>query len=577
MWIQSRDIRSVSRAGASGDTVSVVVAGPERLAMAVTRGGAPRAWTNRRRPLSHLATAVLFAAALCGCASTLPGADYPKRASVAYAHPEETKIAQPFADAASSHAGLSGFRILSVGTDGFAIRAQLLGAAEHTLDLQYFIFTGDRTGHLLEEALLTAADRGVHVRLLVDDAARTAADERLLLLAAHPQIEIRLFNPLAYRGHATILHSLEYALYSPRLDFRMHNKLLVVDNAVALIGGRNIGDPYFQVDPAEQYADDDVFVAGPTVQALSKTFDEFWNSSFAIPAEALAHGKDGEADLVAERQRLAAHRQQMKQEGAIYLARADSGEPLAGILTGQAPLAWTTAEVVCDSPSKKRVVAGASTGRLMYEPVAKAAAASTSEVLMTTPYLIPAPAEIELLKGLRERDVRVRMLTNSLESTNELSAHSGYVRFRRQLVEDGVELHELRALLGNTRGSGQTAAMSRFGNYGLHGKLFVFDRRKLFIGSMNLDQRSMNLNTEVGLIIDSPELAEQTAARFEAMTQPANAYLLALRPQAHGQPQLVWRTQEAGKDVEYVREPSRGPWRRIAVRLLRLLPLENEL
>ena len=577
MWIHSRGIRSVSRAGASGDTVSPATASLDRRAVAAARDSDRCARIGGRPPRLHFAAAVLFAAVLCGCASTLPGANYPKRTSVAFAHPEETKIAQQFADAASSHAGLSGFRIVSVGTDGFAIRTQLIAAAEHTLDLQYFIFTGDHTGRLLSEALLTAADRGVHVRLLIDDAVRTAADERLLALAAHPQIELRLFNPLAYRGHTQFLHSLEYALYSPRLDFRMHNKLLVVDNAVALIGGRNIGDPYFQVDPAEQYADDDVFVAGPTVQALSKTFDEFWNSSFAIPAEALARGKGGEADLVAERQQLAAHRQQLKQQGAIYLARAESGEPLAGIMSGQAPLTWTTAQVVSDSPSKKRVVAGAMSGRLMYEPVAAAAAASTSEVLLITPYLIPTPPEVALFKGLRGRDVQVRMLTNSLESTNELSAHSGYVRFRRQLVEDGVELHELRARLGNARGSGQTTAMSRFGNYGLHGKLFVFDRRKFFIGSMNLDARSMNLNTEVGLIIDSPELAAQTAARFEAMTQPANAYLLALRPQAHGKSQLVWRTQEGGKEVEYVREPSRGLWRRIVVRLLRLAPLDNEL
>ena len=196
---------------------------------------------------------------------------------------------------------------------------------------------------------------------------------------------------------------------------------------------------------------------------------------------------------------------------------------------------------------------------------------------MITPYFIPTPAEVRLVKGLSERNVRVRILTNSLESTNELSAHSGYVRFRPQLVQDGVELHEMRALLGNARGSGQTAALSRFGNYGLHGKLMVFDRKRLFIGSMNFDQRSMNLNTEIGLIIDSPELAEQTAARFEAMTQPVNAYLLILKPGVDGKPRLVWRTREAGQDVEHEREPSPSEWRRLAVNLLRLLPLDSEL
>jgi putative cardiolipin synthase len=578
MQIQLCDIRSVNRAGTSGDAIAARAASRGWLAAPTANWACTeRAGTSGRRACAHLFGTVLIAIVLNGCASVIPGADYPKRASVALLHPEDTKLARQFADSASSHTGASGFRILSVGTDGFAIRIQLIAAAERSLDLQYFIFRGDKTGQLLADALLRAADRGVHVRLLIDDAARTRGDEPVLALATHPQVELRLFNPLAYRGRVGLLQSAEFGLHSPRLDFRMHNKLLVADNATALIGGRNVGDSYFQMDPAEQFADDDVFVVGPTVQALSKTFDEYWNSDFAIPIEALTRNKPGETALVEERRQLAERRQQAQQENSPYYTRAESGEPFNGIAAGRTPLVWSAAQVVCDSPSKKRVVNGAIAGRLMYEPVAKVAADSTSEVVVITPYLIPTPAEVALLKGLRERDVRVRILTNSLESTGELSAHSGYVRFRRPLVEDGVELHELRALLGNTRGSGQTAAISRFGNYGLHGKLFVFDRRKLFIGSMNFDQRSMNLNTEIGLIIDSPELAEQTATRFEAMTQPANAYLLALRPQAHGKPRLVWRTQEAGKDVEYVREPSRSPWRRFAVRLLRLLPLDSEL
>jgi len=578
MQTHLRGIRPVNRAGASGDAIVARAASREWLAAPSPNWARTEsAGTNGPRSWVRVFGAVLIGIALNGCASVIPGADYPKRASVALLHPEDTKLARQFADAASSHAGASGFRILSVGTDGFAIRVQLIAAAERSLDLQYFIFRGDKTGLLLADALLRAADRGVHVRLLIDDAARSVGDGAVLSLAAHPQVEIRLFNPLATRGHARLLQSAEYALHATRLDFRMHNKLLVADNATALIGGRNIGDQYFQVDPAEQFADDDVFVVGPTVQALSKTFDEYWNSEFAIPVEALTRDKPSETALAEDRQQLAEWRQQARLEGAPYATRAESGEPFAGIVAGRTPLVWSAAQVVCDSPSKKRVVSGAISGRLMYEPVAKAAADSTSEVLVITPYLIPTPAEVALLKALRERDVRVRILTNSLDSTGELSAHSGYVRFRRPLVADGVELHELRARLGNTRGSGQTATISSFGNYGLHGKLFVFDRTKLFIGSMNFDQRSMILNTEIGLIIDSPELAEQTAARFEAMTQPANAYLLALRPQAHGKPRLVWRTQEAGKDVEYVREPSRSPWRRFAVRLLRLLPLDREL
>jgi putative cardiolipin synthase len=221
---------------------------------------------------------------------------------------------------------------------------------------------------------------------------------------------------------------------------------------------------------------------------------------------------------------------------------------------------------------------GSLAGRLMTRPVGEAASAVQSELLMVTPFYIPADEEVQLLKDLRQRNVRVRILTNSLESAPEIGAHSGYLHYRVALLEDGVELYEVRSLLGNARGSGQTAMLSRYGNYALHAKLFVFDRQKLFIGSMNFDQRSKRLNTEVGLIIDSPELAQQTALRFEAMAQPANSYALELRPGSAGsRPHLVWHTQEDGKAVEYVREPARSDWQRLKVRLLSLLPLAGEL
>ena len=196
---------------------------------------------------------------------------------------------------------------------------------------------------------------------------------------------------------------------------------------------------------------------------------------------------------------------------------------------------------------------------------------------MVTPYLVPTPEEMKLLHGLRQKNVRVRILTNSLSSTNELAAHTGYVRYRKQLLREGVELYELRSMLGNSRGSGQSAKMSRYGNFGLHAKLFVFDRKKLFAGSMNFDQRSRRLNTETGLIIASPELAAQTAARFEAMTQPANSYAVAFQSPDSANSPLIWRTQENGKMVEYRREPSRSAWRRVEVAFLSVLPLDKEL
>jgi len=268
----------------------------------------------------------------------------------------------------------------------------------------------------------------------------------------------------------------------------MHNKLLVVDNALALVGGRNIGDQYFQIDPESQFADDDVFAAGPITQQLSATFDEFWNSALAIPAAALSGGKSSHAALREHREVLKEESHQLKAEGTEYVKRVATGEPFGGMISGRLPLIWAHAQLVSDSPDKKKVENGAMVGRLMHRPVAKATAAVQTELLMVTPYLIPGKEGTQLFKDLRQRHVRVRVLTSSLESSTVLLAQSGYMNYRVPLLEEGVELYEVRSLLGNTRGSGQTKAISRYGNYALHAKLFVFDRQRLFIGSMNFDQ-----------------------------------------------------------------------------------------
>jgi len=527
---------------------------------------------------SRLVFLILILALLAGCATLPPGSDYPKTISSALAQPEQTRFGRQFAHAAREHGGNSGFRMLAVGVDGFLTRVQMVNAAERTLDLQYFIFRADETGKLLTEAVLRAADRGVRVRVLFDDGETIKGDEQLAALDAHPRIEVRVFNPFAYRGHSMLFRAVEFTFSGSRLDYRMHNKLMVVDNSIALIGGRNIGDEYFQVDPKLQVADDDVFAAGPIVKELSVTFDEYWNCTIAIPVRALAKRKTSDAALAEYRKTLDGHRPPVAADGTDYASRVATGEPLAGMLSGKLPLVWAHAQLVYDSPEKKLVDKDGMVGRLMHRPVAKTVAAVQSELLMVTPYLIPGDEGMQLLGDLRKRKVRVRMLTNSLESSTVLVAQSGYMRYRRPLLEEGVEIHEVRSLLGNARGSGQTTTMTRYGTYSLHAKLFVFDRQRLFIGSMNFDQRSMHLNTEIGLIIDSPELAQQTAARFESMVSPPNSYALALLPREVGRPpRLVWRTEEGGKAVEYDKEPARSNGQRLRVELLRLLPLDKEL
>lgn len=517
------------------------------------------------RLLSQFSSVLLVSIALCACSGRPPGSDFPKHESVALEHPEETAVGSRFVGAARQHPGDSAFRVINVGADGFRARAQMIDAAQRTLDLQYYIFRGDDTGRMLTEHLLHAADRGVRIRVLIDDGDTVAGDEQILRLMNHAGIELRVYNPAKYRGHVRLVRRLEFVLNAGRLDFRMHNKLLLADNAAALIGGRNIGNQYFQIDPESQFADDDVFAAGPIVPELSQTFDEFWNSALAIPAEALGRAYKPRA-------------RSTKPGGIDYVALIASGEPLGGMLSGKLPLVWAPAQLVYDSPDKKQVVSGRVPGALMVPEVEKVIRATQSEMLLVTPYLVPSPDELQALKELRQRAVRVRILSNSLESCPEISAQSGYDKYRVPLLESGVELYEVRALLGSTRGSGESPKISRYGNYALHGKLYAFDRGKVLIGSMNFDQRSQHINTEIGLIVGSPEIAQQTAERFANMVKPENCYALTLSPAGvAGKSRLTWRTQEHDRRVELQREPARSGWQRLQARFLALLPLDREL
>ncbi len=523
-----------------------------------------------------LALALLPLALLAACSTLPPGSDFPRQVSVALPDPAQTQLGAQFSKSAGEHDGQSAFRIISVGVDGFLTRVQMIDAAEKTLDVQYFIYHGDETGRLITDALARAADRGVRIRVLVDDGATVAGDEQILALDGRPGVEVRVFNPFRYRGHLVVVRALEFVLNLSRLDYRMHNKLLVADNTVALIGGRNVGNQYFQMDPESQFADDDVFVAGPVAAKLSTTFDDYWNSALAIPAAALHH----KAPDARRAPRKSQHAQlaTLDTGGIDYVTLIRSGEPYAGMISGRLPLVWANAQVICDSPEKKEVIDGVLPGHLMARAVATTTGAVQSELLMITPYFVPANAELKLVNDLSQRDVRVRILTNSLESNPDPPAHSGYAHYRIPLIQHGIELHEIRSLPGSTRGSGQTRAIARYGNYALHAKLSVFDRRKILIGSMNYDQRSKRLNTEIGLIIDSPDLASQTVARFDAMARPENSYALSVRTDgARSNPYLVWSTEEQGKAVEYRREPARNWWQRLKVRVMSWLPLDREL
>ncbi|MDE2455977.1 MAG: phospholipase D family protein [Burkholderiales bacterium] len=491
----------------------------------------------------------------------------------------QTPLGQQTAAWAADRPERSGFRILTNGVDGMLARIEMIDAATRTLDLECYIFRLDESGGLIAAAMLRAADRGVRVRVLLDDGDTAPGDERIAALDEHPNIELRIFNPFAYRGHSNVLRAGEFALRGGSVNYRMHNKLLVADNAIALIGGRNVGDAYFQIDPESHFGDDDLFAAGPIVRRMSKSFDEYWNSAQAIPAAALAQAApDRGAPLRRLRASLLRPRPELEAKGLRYTARLKSGEPLAGILDQPALLAWGAAQLIVDSPDKRRVILGQEWGETAFEPVMQAMSRVKSELLIVTPFFVPGRKGMAVIEGLRRRGVEVRVLTNSLESTTELAVHSAYSRYRTQLLADGVKLFEVRAQLGSAAGSGAPQWMARSGHYSLHAKLFVFDRESIFIGSMNFDERSENINTEIGALIDSPDLARQTATRFEEITRLENAYAVKRVPGSDGHPpRLEWLTRKNGRLITLSKDPARSPLQRVKAGLMGLLPLDGEL
>jgi cardiolipin synthase C len=491
-------------------------------------------------------------------------------------------LARTFQPEVDQNQPASGFHLVSVGLDGLLLRIELIDKAEKSLDLQYYIFRSDDTGRLVQRALLRAADRGVHVRIIADDGETVVGDEQLLLLAGHPRIEVRVFNPFDYRGHNSLMRGLDFLFHKSRLDYRMHNKLMVVDGSVAVTGGRNIGDQYFQVDPESQFGDDDVLVVGPTVDRLAVEFAEYWNTPAVVAADRLQRHRSGTSTLT---ESLARYRDELRAPptkvdayAAQFNQRLQSGEPLQSIVA-RSELTWARATLVYDSPEKRQIKDGERLGRLMYHPMAEEIAATRTGLSVVTPYFVPVPGEEKLLARQASQKVRVRILTNSLPAAPALLAQAGYMKHRTSLLREGIELYEIRSELGNSRGSGESKRLTRYGNYALHAKLFVFDRTAVFIGSMNLDQRSVRLNTEMGLIIESGTLADVLSARFEALTRPENAYEVTLTSTdpADRHAHLVWHTAENGTPLELRKEPARSGFQRFEVHLLSLLPLDKEL
>jgi putative cardiolipin synthase len=452
--------------------------------------------------------------------------------------------------------------LLPSGEGGYFARAALAMLAERTLDAQYYIWESDITGRLLARRVLEAADRGVRVRLLLDDLNLGGRDAVVAMIDRHPKIEVRLFNPSGTRSAP----SLNFLTDFGRLNRRMHNKVFIADNAAAIIGGRNVGDDYFEIDNATNFRDLDLLMAGPIVEETSRSFDQFWNSPWAVPVAALIEDEAAPAEREDTGESLTAAIPGLA--GSTYRLEVTEERVAAALAKAPDDLIWAPAELYFDAPER----AAGSPVREVSEGLRLALAEVEQELLIENAYFIPGDAGVATADALEERGVKVRVLTNAL-ATNSAPAHAGYARYRDDLLRHGVELYELRPDARSTRPDWPLITVESLA--GVHTKAAVLDREAVFLGSFNLDPRSRDLNTEIAVLIASPPLAEHVAEYMDTGVQPDTSYRLELQERESGGEQIVWLTDMEGEDKRYTTEPGAGVWRRFSAWFISLLPIEN--
>ncbi|WP_211613665.1 phospholipase D family protein [Paraburkholderia haematera] len=531
------------------------------------------------RSTRHVFLLCCATACLTACATKPPATAFDRPVTHALPATETTPLHTALAPLEAAHPNESGFRVLSSGTDALQMRIALARAATKTLDMQYYIANEDTTGKLLLGAALYVADHGVKVRMLVDDLNFDDIDRTMAGLNSHDNIDIRVFNPFGSAQEGMVESTTNVFTQIGHFTRRMHNKSMIADNQLAIVGGRNLGDEYFSASETLQFRDLDVLAAGPITADVSASFDDYWNSSIAYPLRVLNKQKFDAKELDQTRDDL---RQHWRTNADPYNAKPLNATPLASqIANDQLGLTWAPAEFKADRPEKiehpspdyvsppmQRL------GELMRD--------AQKDFLIISPYFVPHETGVKAAGELTHRGVRIAVLTNSLAATDAVAVQAGYSPFRVPLLQQGVELYEYKPQQKASR-TGLIGSNSRTS---LHAKTYVIDRKILVIGSMNLDPRSANLNTEQTLVIHSPPLAEQVAQIFERAIAPEISYRVTLADPAQlaylrsiGAPlsPLVWTDVENGARRTYIFDPQAGFYRNALTGLFSLLPVNAQL
>ena len=541
--------------------------------------------THSARHVLALFFSLLMSFGLTGCAA-LPS-DVQRPVTTALENNLNTRLGKDVAAraAAATTRNDSGFALVGSADLAFTSRMTLIKAAEKTLDLQYYAVHADNTTDRLFEALREAAARGVRVRILLDDFNTAGKDAQVLRLAFENNIEMRLFNPLPSNRSSAMWRIISSLSDAARLQRRMHNKIFVADNAVAITGGRNLGDTYFGQSDGVNFVDIDVLASGRIARDLSRSFDQYWNNPLAYPVKSLMTAKDLERLKPLPAAQAASFGEYPPTQPTATPSEASNKNTVgreavnpAGISTTPAALTdttdlrllswtWAASTMLVDKPSK--IAEDADTTEISNDTAVDGLlslmSSAQTDLLVVSPYFVPGPEMMRQFEAIRKRGVRMRVLTNSLASNDAVAAHAGYARYREGLLAMGVEIYEMRAEQRGTLssfGTGSTGGSRGASRASLHAKAVVVDNRLLVVGSMNLDLRSKLQNSEVAIVIRNRKLAAEATALIEpGMIQ--GAYRVELKDG-----QLVWRAPQDSGLADATSEPDASAGLKLMVRMI---------
>lgn len=490
--------------------------------------------------------------------------------SVSYAYPptEDTRIDKAIQDEKATHPNRSGFVMLASGIDAFVARAVLADQADRSIDVQYYLYHNDLTGKLLSAMLIKAADRGVRVRILVDDMDLEGRDLNATILDSHPNIEVRLFNPFSRKTGRISQFLTRYG----SVTRRMHNKSFTVDNQATILGGRNIGDEYFEADPGIAFSDLDVLAIGSVPEKVSTAFDKYWNSDLAYPASVLMGRQPTPEEIELASQQFEEFLAQ--KSDTEYLQALRDSDLANKLRNSQLRFSWGNAEVIYDLPEKLLH----DFDKLEYHLLPKLKPyldGITEELIIFSPYFVPGKDGTLFLTQLCEKGVRVRILTNALSSSDVGIIHAGYAKYRKDLLRSGIELYELNKKISRKERKAKKGELGS-SKASLHAKSFVFDRDTVFVGSLNLDSRAVYHNTEIGVVFQSTEIAAGMGEWFDQNIETI-AFRLELHIDEDGSEEIRWHGYEDGKKQVFTTDPYASFWRRLGIGFLSLFPIESQL